>query len=145
MRLRPGLTLLEIVIVLGLVAVLTGLTAIFSSQALRNAEFDRARETIRNELVAAQSDTIGGTNDSAWGVAFTSSTLTRYRGASYATRDTSFDRVTTFNSNVTISGTTDIPFTRPSGIPSASATIVISSDTLHATTTINPAGLISIQ
>lgn len=145
MTTRSGFTLFEMLVVFGMMIIFAGFAATIGASAVRNAEFDRIRETVRNDLVAAQADTIGGTLDSSWGVAFSSSTITRYRGASYATRNTSFDRVTALNNGVTLSGTTDVPFTRPTGLPSASAQIVMTNGILHATTTINAAGSITVQ
>lgn len=145
MRRQTGFTLVELLVVIGIMAVFAGITATVGVTAIRNAEFDRVRETVRNELAIAQADTIGGSLDSTWGVAFTSSTVTRYRGASYASRDISFDRISSFGNAVTLSGTTDVPFTRPTGLPNAAASIVITGGQLHATTTVNTAGAISVQ
>lgn len=145
MTFRPGFTLMELTIVLGMMAVFAGFASAISVPTIRSAEFDRVRETIRNELVAAQADTIGGTLDAAWGVAFTTGTVIRYRGATYATRNTAFDRVTTFADDVTIGGTRDIPFNRPFGSVTSTATIILTNGTLYATTTVNTAGAVSVQ
>ncbi len=145
MKPSPGFTLMEVLVVLGIVVLLAGMTLTIGSQTVRNTEFDRVRETIRTELAAAQADTIGGTLDSGWGVAFATGTVTRYRGTSFAARVTSYDRVTTFGNGVTISGTTDVVFTRPKGLPSAASTIVLTDGTHWATTTVNLAGGIDVQ
>jgi len=157
MRTSRGFTLMEILIVFGIMLLLLGLSAVFSSQTLRNVEFNRARETARNELMTAQADTMAGTFDSAWGVKFSTTTnsIIRYKARSatetgYAYRDTYFDATTTFGNSVTInpiSGVTDIPFIRPKGFPSATTTvsIKISDDTNNATITINTLGAITIQ
>lgn len=145
MNISRGFTIIELLIVIGMTAIFAGFTAIVSTPAVRNAEFDRVRETVRNELATAQADTIGGTLDASWGVAFSSNSITRYRGANYATRNIAFDHVTTFGNGVVLSGATDVAFVRPTGLPMASASIVMSDGSLHATTTINAAGAIEIQ
>lgn len=145
MKPSPGFTLIEVLVVFGILALLAGMTLAIGSQTVRNTEFDRVRETIRNELAAAQADTIGGTMDSSWGVRVSTSTVTRYRGASYAGRVTAYDRLTTFGSGVSVSGTTDVAFTRPHGLPAAAATIVITDGVRWATTTVNLAGGIDVQ
>lgn len=145
MKTLSGFTLIELLTVMGMLAFFAGLTAAVSVPALRNAEFGRVRETVRNELAAAQAFTISGTFDASWGVAFSSNTVTRYQGTSYATRNAAFDRVTTFGNSVILSGTTDVAFTRPAGIPVTDAAIVIESGALRATTIVNTAGTISVE
>lgn len=145
MKRLPGFTLAELLLALGIMLIFIGATAALSTRAIKNGEFDRVRETVRNELMAAQTDTIAGTFDASWGVAFATNTVTRYRGASYATRNSSFDRVVAFGNGVTISGTADVPFTRPRGFPLAPASIVVTDGLRTATTTINSIGAITIQ
>lgn len=145
MRTQPAFTLAELLIVLGMMVLFAGFAAAVGGPTIRNAEFDRVRETVRNELAAAQADTISGTLDSAWGVAFSSSTITRYRGASYAARNATYDRVTSYSNGVTLSGSTDVAFSRPTGLPASAATIVITSGVLHATTTVSTTGAVSVQ
>jgi prepilin-type N-terminal cleavage/methylation domain-containing protein len=145
MKTRSGFTLIEMLIVMAMTAIFAGFAAVLGAPVIRHAEFDRVRETVRNELVAAQADTVGGTLDSAWGVAFTTSTVTRYRGGSYATRVTASDRVTTFSGGFILSGATEVHFSRPTGLVSSTAVVVITSGTLQTTTTVNTAGSISVQ
>ncbi len=145
MRTHPGFTLIELLIVMGMMAIFAGFTAVVSVPVIRHAEFDRVRETVRNELVAAQTDTFGGTFDSSWGVAFFPNAITRYRGESYATRVTASDRVTSFDDEFVLSGTTEVHFRRPDGLPTGAATIVVTSGALQATTTINTEGSINVQ
>jgi prepilin-type N-terminal cleavage/methylation domain-containing protein len=144
MNSHPGFTLTELLVALGIVASLVLMTMIVSSRTIKNSEFDRVRETIRTEITRAQADSLGGTFDSAWGVMFSATSVTRYRGSSYATRSPASDVVSSFGS-ITATGTKDLPFTRPKGLPSAAAAIVITNGTLTSTTTVNMAGAISIQ
>ncbi len=144
MRPSSGFTLVEILLTLGLVISLVGLSAALGSQAVRHTEFDRVRESIRSELTAARTDSIGGTLDSSWGVAFFPHAITRYRGTNYATRSTAEDRTLTFENAVLLSGAAEVTFTRPFGIPSAPATIVASDGLRTASTTVNAIGTIDV-
>lgn len=144
MRSLPGFTMFEILIVMAMLVFFAGLTAAISAKALRNGEFDRVRETLRGELVAAQANSIAGTLDSAWGVAVATSSITRYRGASYATRNATYDRTTIFSGSIKLSGTTDVAFSRPNGT-STPATIVITDGTSFTTTTVNAVGAIEVK
>lgn len=133
--------------VMGIMLLLVGLTAAISGRSIRNSEFDRVRDTIRGELFAAQADTMAGTRDSAWGVAFFPNTITRYKGDSFITRDQAYDLVTDFQNQVIISGTVDVSFTRPFGQTLVPAQINIADNTLDAlaTVTISPSGAIEIN
>ena len=143
---RPGITLIEVLIVLAIMMLLGGTTSLISTQVLRNAEIDRIRESIRSELLIAQADSIAGTLDSAWGVAFTSDAITRYSGTSYAMRNPAYDRVTSFsNSSLLLTGTLDIAFVRPTGVPRTSGSIVVTDGSSTATTTVTAGGAIEIQ
>ncbi len=145
MKSSPGFSLMELIIVMGMTVFLVGLSAAIGTQAIKNAEFDRVRELVRGELATAQADTIGGTLDDTWGVRFFPNAVTRYRGASYAARQTAYDIQTVFSNAVSVTGTADVVFTRPKGLPLAAASIVISDGTHVATTTVNAAGAISVQ
>ncbi len=142
---RPGFTLVEFLIVVGIMTLLAGMTAMMSASTIRYASFDLARETVRNELLAAQADALSGTADSSWGVAFSVHTVTRYKGSSYATRDMAFDRTTVFGDDIVLNGTSDVVFHRPMDTTSSTATIGITSGVLHATTSVNAVGSISIH
>ena len=77
-----GFTLLELLLVLVLGIILTTASYLLSVPAIRSYEFQRMRETVHRELWRARSDTIANTKDSDWGIRFSGSTLTRYRGNS---------------------------------------------------------------
>ncbi|HPN15146.1 MAG TPA: prepilin-type N-terminal cleavage/methylation domain-containing protein [bacterium] len=147
MLMKPGFTLVEMLMVMGIMLLLVGLTAAISGRSIRSSEFDRVRDTIRGELFAAQADTMAGTRDSAWGVAFFPNSITRYKGDSFITRDPVFDLVTDFQNQVIISGTVDVAFTRPFGQVSAPAQITIADNELNISSviTVNQSGAIEIN
>jgi len=142
LRTAPGFTLVEAGVILGVMVILVGMYAALGNRAIQNMEFHRVRELVRTELSAAQADTIAGTRDARWGVAFFPNSLVRYQGSSYASRVTAFDLTKTFSNAVVISGTSDVAFTRPYGLPVSSASIVISDGANTSTITVNVAGRI---
>lgn len=145
MRSSHGFTLAEIVISLGIILLFVGLSAVASTQTIRNVEFDRVRNAVRIALASAQMDSIGGTLDSSWGVAFFPNAIIRYRGENFATRTTADDRTTIFRNEIVMSGSAEVAFTRPFGLPSSPAAVIMS-DGLHtATATVTGAGAIEIQ
>ncbi len=93
MKIISGFTLPELLLVLGIMGVLVGITAAISNTSLKNTEFDKVVDTVRGEIFAAQSDTIAGTLDSEWGVAFFTNSIVRYKGQNYLNRDPVFGTV----------------------------------------------------
>lgn len=141
-----GFTLLEILIVIGFAALLFVVSGLFQTEPrLQSLELERARELIRSDLARAQTDTIAGTEDLPWGVAFTTRSITRFAGASFATRNTSFDVATSFSSPVSISGPAEVVFGRPGGEPSAAAAITVTDGRRTYTIRVNAAGSISVE
>jgi len=143
-RRQLGFTLIEILIVIALLVVIVSLGATLGRQTLVNQELERAREVVRSELARAQGDTIAGTRDSEWGVAFTANSITRFVGPSFAGRNPSFDATTSFP-NATIAGPAEIVFVRPTGVPVAPGTITINIGNQNAAVMVNAAGAIEAQ
>jgi Tfp pilus assembly protein FimT len=140
-----GFTLFEVLITIMFVLALFQLISVFGVQAIYVQEIDQARETIRNELVFARDQAMVSSRDESWGVLFTTTTIIQYKGSSYASRDTEFDRVNDFGSRITITGDSEIIFNPPYGEAQASGTINVTNGTQTAIITINPYGTIEVQ
>lgn len=138
-----GFTLVETLIVLAIFVFLLSGAALVGNQIVRWNEFDRAKETIRSELLTAQGDTIAGTQGGAWGVAFGPRSLTAFFGNTYAARNPAYDRTTSFSSQIRFFAPAEIDFLAPRGLPKATGTIVVTDGAHAATATVNAAGLIS--
>lgn len=137
-----GFTLLELSLVLAIGVVLMSASYLLSIGAIRAHEFRRTHEIVNRELWRARSDTLSNTKDSGWGVRFSANTLTRYRGSSYATRQSAEDIVHTLGGQLTFSTTTDVPFLRPEGTVSGPYVIVLTDQIRTATTTVHTSGAI---
>ncbi len=142
---RGGFSLFELMIVITLFATLALGTAVFAVQTIRANGFVRMRELMRRELVSARADTVNGTQDSAWGVMFLSNMFVRFQGTTYATRVQNYDRVTNYPPGFSVTGTTEVNFTRPEGAPVTAATIVLSQGTRTARITVNTMGTVQVQ
>lgn len=141
-----GFTFLEIIIVIGFAALLFAVIGLFQvGPRFQALELERARELVRSELVRARTDAISGSQDQSWGVAFTPSSITRFGGASFASRDPQFDVTNSFSAPVTMSGATEIVFTRPRGEPTAAGSVVITNGTRSYSVSVNSAGTITVQ
>jgi prepilin-type N-terminal cleavage/methylation domain-containing protein len=145
MKLISGFTLSELLLVLGIMGVLVGITAAMSNTSLKNTEFDRVVDTVRGEIFAAQADTIAGTFDSEWGVAFFANSIVRYKGPNYLNRDPAFDLITEFSNQVILQNADEVAFTRPYGMPVTSVELSMFDGLRYATATVSHMGTIEIK
>jgi Tfp pilus assembly protein FimT len=141
-----GFTLFEVLIVVAFIVILFQLISLFGIRAIFLQEIDQVRETVRSELASARDHAISGSGSaSAWGVSFATSSMMTFKGASFESRDPSYDFETVFGSRVVLTGTEEIVFTPPFGEPQTSGTVMITNGTEYATATVNPYGAIEVQ
>ncbi|MDO8617685.1 MAG: prepilin-type N-terminal cleavage/methylation domain-containing protein [Candidatus Uhrbacteria bacterium] len=142
-RISQGFTLLEMMLGISLsVLLLTTAVWALSNQVVRLSSMRETREAVRHELEFARDDTISGTRDANWGVAFFPHLIVRFQGDGYAARVSGFDRATTIDPSITLSGASEINFRRPEGVPTASGTVMIKIDSQTAVITVNEAGMV---
>ncbi|MBI4117563.1 MAG: prepilin-type N-terminal cleavage/methylation domain-containing protein [Parcubacteria group bacterium] len=131
MRIRPrekGFTLMEMIIGLALILLtLTGIVAI-SNTYLINQQLDNAAESALEEIRRAQGDAIAATGDSGHGIKIIGSTLIRFRGNSFATRNAIYDVDSTFPPFLSFGGNDEIIFPKLSPAPVAAASLTISNN-----------------
>lgn len=105
LKVSNGFTLLELLLVVGIMAVIFGLALPFALNTKFTNELDAATENLITTLKEAQSQSIAGEGDVPYGVYFDTGaspkTYTIYKGTSYADRDASF--------NTGGYGTTELP------------------------------------
>ena len=150
--LSRGFTLVEILIVIAIIATLSGL----SFSAFHNLNASRALEREAGRVVAelqkARSLTISSKNNAQFGVHVQSSQVTLFQGTTFIA-GSSTNSVTSINPLVTISsislqgGVSDVIFQRITGKTSGSGTLVVSRIGTSAikTITIYATGLIDVQ
>lgn len=142
LRKQNGFTLLELMLVVTLTGLLLMSTP-FLSRMLLQIEVTTVANSLTSNLRRAQMFAMSGKQNANWGVYYTSGQLTVYKGNSYVSRDTVFDQDTSINTNVDITGITDLNFARPTGIPSATPTISITGGNTSRTISINSEGVVS--
>lgn len=139
-----GFTLTEVLLSVAAIAIVGG-TAIpvFLSFQVRN-DLDIAAveivQTLRRAQVLAQA--VDG--DISWGVFAQGGSITLFKGASYAARDIDFDEVFEAPASIVPSGVSEIVFTKFSGMPQSSGTIIlISSNNETRNIVINQKGMVN--
>ena len=138
-----GFTLIELLLVIAIFLVLGSLSAVFFSRFLTQNAVANTQDQLAGELRKAQIYAMMGKQNGGWGVRFGSNTITLFQGNTYATRNSAFDETFTVNTNIAVSGFTEVDFTKITGTPSATPTITITGNNTTKTLTVNSQGVIS--
>lgn len=139
---RSGISLIEVILVVGLFAVIgTASTPFFSHFLLRN-NVDTTAETVVNTLRKAQNSSMNQKSSAVWGACMTGSTIRLFTGscASPTTRED-----TPIPSGITVSGFSAVTFSKLRGEPSSGITVTVSTAQKSKTIVLNPAGGMDIS
>ncbi len=140
---QNGFTLIEILLSVGIIALLSvTLTPVFQSFQVRN-DLDVATVSIAQSLRRAQALSQAVDGDTTWGVNIQSASTTVFKGASFVTRDITYDELFDVPLSITPSGLSSTTFAKLSGLPNATGTITLTSNINETRTiTINDKGTI---
>ena len=137
---RDGLTIIEILLVLGIFSVIGAIVGVGSSSLLFQSYFTNTVERVVRTLHTAQGYSFNCPADSSWGDHYESGRLALFKGAGYASRDPAFDAVTDIPAAVTITGWNDLYFDRLRGVPSVPLSILIEVSGRAGTVSVNEQG-----
>jgi len=145
---KNGMTVIEILVV---IAVLGIIFAVVIPQFSKSREMQVLKSGVADTLSSidkARGNTLSSLNSSSYGVHFQSDKVIIFKGTDFSTRDTTKDETINIATPAVISsGTLALPvniyFNRLSGLPSASGTIIISTDSYSKTITISTTGVAS--
>lgn len=129
-RADSGFSLIEFVISIGILAALMALTTPFTINMYRRYQLIAERNIFTALLREAREMSLGGQGAASHGVYIDTSQYVLYEGTSYATRTTSKDQTFPRETNVTITGPTELAFAYLTGnTPSKSFTLTNSTKT----------------
>ncbi len=121
---KAGFTLLEVLLVLGLVAIITSVIWPLSQIAVSQNEFKNVVNTLESDLHQAYTLAREGQNDTSWGVHIENNNITLFAGDSYNALNTNgFNRVDSFSTTISFDGSlysggvVDVIFAKLSGVP----------------------------
>jgi len=139
-----GFTLLEVLLSVATITVIAGIgIPVYQSLQVRN-DLDIAAITTTQSLRRAQTLSTAVEGDTSWGVRVQSGSITLFRGANYTGRDTNFDELFDMPTSIAPSGLQEVVFTKFSGEPQATGTVVLISNTNETRNiTINAKGMVS--
>lgn len=139
-----GVTFIEIILVVALVAVMSVMAPVFYSRFLVQNSVTNVEDQLVGSLRKAQVYSMMGKSDDSWSVNFSSGTIFLYKGTDFINRNQSFDEKFSVSSNITISPFSDIQFFRGSGVSNQGlVTINISGNNTSRAITINNQGVVS--
>lgn len=122
-----GITLTEIVVVVGILLVIFGLGGVTSFNLFRRVSLDGELDSGASVLRKARSEAISNINQSDFGVYIDAANFTVFEGSSYASRDPLSDENFPRSGGVDISGPSEIVFIALRGSSSASGTLALTS------------------
>jgi prepilin-type N-terminal cleavage/methylation domain-containing protein len=140
-----GFTLLEMLLSVGLIAALAGMSLpIFASFNNRN-DLDIETQSVAGMLRRAETYARTMNGDSSWGVKVQSGSAVLFKGATYATRDTTADETDAIPATVAVGGTaTEVVFAKFTAAPNTSGTITLTHTAINdvRTITLNAKGMV---
>jgi prepilin-type N-terminal cleavage/methylation domain-containing protein len=121
---RSGFTLIEIILVLGVVGVVAGVSVPIYRDYQIKSDLNLATEQVAQGIERARLLAQSGTEDDAWGFFVPAGVL--YKGASYEHRDPAFDEVYPMPSTIRITGLFEVNYSAVDGRPSETGLIRLS-------------------
>jgi len=141
---RKGFTLIEIMVSVALIMfIVVAATPVYQGLQNRN-DLDIATTTVAQTIRRAQILSQAVDGDTSWGVHIQSSSISLFKGVSFAERDTDSDELFEISPSLSFSGMEEIVFAKFSGEPQTTGNVVLTSlNNETRTITINEKGTIS--
>lgn len=138
-----GITLFEVILTIAIFALLIGFSLPFTVNLYQEREFDVHLKSIAQSLRRAQLRAMAGEGESSFGIYFGPHQYVLFKGDSYAGRDTAFDELFELPDDFSISGISELIFSRIKGIPSDRGDITLTSGDKLGTINVNEVGMIN--
>ncbi len=137
-----GFTIIELLIVIAIVGGIIVFALSMGVYFFRGQNLDKGTSEVLQALRRSQFLAFAQKLDSPWGVYFSGSQYTLFKGSSYAGRDTAYDEVFDLPSGITPSGISEEVFAKYTGLPGTTGTITLTSDAGSRTITVNGQGMV---
>lgn len=138
-----GFTIIELLLVIAIVTVIGTFSVVLFSRFLTQNSVANTQDQLVGQLRKAQIFAMMGKQNGNWGIRFGSNKITLFQGNSFAARNTAFDETSSVNSNISITGFTEVVFTKKTGLPSTTGTYTITGNDTAKQIIINSQGVVS--
>lgn len=127
---------MEVLLSISVVVILAGISApVYQNLQVKN-ETDIAVSTIAQSLRRAQILSQAVDGDSTWGVKTQSESIVLFKGATYVTRDSTYDEIFVLSPTVIPTGLTEVVFSKLTGYPQQTGTTTLT-NTANETKTVS--------
>lgn len=141
---QHGFTLIEVLLSVTIITMLVGLSLPVYETFVRRNDLDLTAQTLSSSIRRAATYARAVNGDSTWGIRFMSSSVTLFKGAAYATRDTAFDETIPIPASMSLTGTSEVLFAKLTGTPSVAASVTLTSSTNDTRTiALNAKGMVN--
>jgi len=136
-RFQQGITYVEIVLVVAIIAILGAMSSPFLSRFLLQNDLDITTERAVSSIRKAQNYAMDGKNDETWGVCISGDNIRLFSGTCSTP---TFSEDFSIPSSVTITALSETTFSKLRGEPSATMNVTISTDIDSLVVSVNAAG-----
>ena len=139
-----GFTLIELLVAMAIVGIIGSMGFGAYKTAQNSSQKEGVVAVVVSTIRRAQVQAQAADSDSMWGVRFSGRSVVLFCGASFASRDIGKDETFSLPAGFTISGTTDVVYSKMNGLPDAAKSIsILGTNGQNATITINAKGVIT--
>lgn len=122
-----GFTMIELLLSIGLFSSIIGFAVPIYQTFQVSSELKTTSDILKKYLRNAQIFSDNSYFDDSWGVNINADHITLYKGNDYSTRDTSYDDLYGYSNRISFSGTSNIIFSKMTGLPDITGQITLTS------------------
>lgn len=137
-----GFTLIELLLSVALIGLISGTGAVVFQQLQNRNSLDTMATSFATSSRRAQALSRAAEGDTTWGVRASAGAITVFQGASYASRNATFDEVSITAASISPSGMQEVTFSKLTGLPQATGTLTLTGPNDSRTITINAQGTV---
>ena len=130
---KLGFTLVEILLTIGIFSVFIFATLPLIGGIIYQSDLESASLIIVSTMRQAESGARNGLEDSVWGVKLAYPQVILFKGGTYDTRDNTRDMSYSLGSNLTLTGLSEIRYSKMNAIPYASDNTIITNGNIIIT------------